>query len=128
MSSYLDYQLSIIEKGVLEAAKRIGLNLTIFDSEVMPQHYAGHQWIVFENSVVGTVINAIPPLNQTATIPWEEWFVMDGELRHHILFTEKNESSTMTWQGPMNDEDHPKPVLGKLWHVHNTEPTPYLLP
>ena len=26
MSSYLDYQQSIIEEGVLEAAKRIGLN------------------------------------------------------------------------------------------------------
>ncbi|MEK9763747.1 MAG: hypothetical protein VW729_13785 [Deltaproteobacteria bacterium] len=128
MSSYLDYQQSIIEEGVLEAAKRIGLNPTIFDSEVMFQHYAGHQWIVFENSVVGTVINAIPPLNLTATIPWEEWFVMDGELRHHILFTEKHENSTMTWEGPMDDQDHPKPVLGKLWHVHNAEPTPYLLP
>jgi len=128
MSSYLDYQQSIIEEGVLEAAKRIGLDSTIFDTEVMSQHYAGHQWVVFENSVVGTVINAIPPLNQTATIPWEEWFVMDGQLRHHILFTEKIESSTMTWQGPMDDEDHPKPVLEKLWHVHNAEPTPYLLP
>ena len=51
MSSYLDYQQSLIEEGVLEAAKRIGLNPTIFDSEVMSQHYAGHQWIVFENSV-----------------------------------------------------------------------------
>ena len=51
MSSYLDYQKSIIEEGILEAAKRIGLNPTIFDSEVMFQHYAGHQWIVFENSV-----------------------------------------------------------------------------
>ena len=128
MSSYLDYQQSIIEEGVLEAAKRIGLNPTIFDSEVMSQHYAGHQWIVFENSVVGTVINAIPLLNLTATIPWEEWFVMDGELRHHILFTVKHESSTMTWEGPIEDEDHPEPVLGRLWHVHNAEPTPYLLP
>ena len=127
MSSYLDYQQSIIEEGVLEAAKRIGLHPTIFDSEVMFQHYAGHQWIVFENSVVGTVINAIPPLHLTATIPWEEWFVMDGELRHHILFTEKHESSTMTWEGPIEDEDHPEPVLGRLWHVHNAEPTPYLL-
>ena len=43
MSSYLDYQQSIIEEGVLEAAKRIGLNPTIFDSEVMSQHYADHQ-------------------------------------------------------------------------------------
>ena len=51
MSSYLDYQQSIIDAGVLEAAKRIGLNPTIFDSELMSQHYADHQWIVFENSV-----------------------------------------------------------------------------
>ena len=51
MSSYLDYQQSIIDAGVLEAAKRIGLNPMIFDSELMSQHYAGHQWIVFENSV-----------------------------------------------------------------------------
>ena len=50
-SSYLKYQQSIIEEGVLEAAKRIGLNPTIFDSEVMSQHYTGHQWAVFENSV-----------------------------------------------------------------------------
>ena len=43
MSSYLDYQQSIIEESVLEAAKRIGLNPTIFDSEVMSQRYADHQ-------------------------------------------------------------------------------------
>ena len=51
MSSYLDYQQSIIDAGVLEAAKQIGLNPMIFDSELMSQHYADHQWIVFENSV-----------------------------------------------------------------------------
>ena len=51
MSSYLDYQQSLIEEGVLEAAKRIGLSPMIFDSELMSQHYADHQWIVFENSV-----------------------------------------------------------------------------
>ena len=43
MSSYLNYQQSIIDAGVLEVAKRIGLNPTIFDSEVMSQHYADHQ-------------------------------------------------------------------------------------
>ena len=51
MSSYPDYQQSIIDAGVLEAPKRIGLNPTIFDNEMMSQHYADHQWIVFENSV-----------------------------------------------------------------------------
>ena len=38
MSSYLDYQQSIIYAGVLEAAKQIGLNPMIFDSELMSQH------------------------------------------------------------------------------------------
>ena len=51
MSSYLNYRQSIIDAGVLEAPKRIGLNPTIFDSEMMSQHDADHQWIVFENSV-----------------------------------------------------------------------------
>lgn len=51
MSSYLDYQQSIIFAGVLEAAKQIGVNPMIFDSELMSQHYADHQWMVFENSV-----------------------------------------------------------------------------
>ena len=43
MSSYLDYQQSIIDAGVLGAAKQIGLNPMIFDSELMSQHYADHQ-------------------------------------------------------------------------------------
>ena len=51
MSSYLNYKQSIIDAGVLEAPKRIGLNPTIFDNEMMSQHYADHQWIVFENAV-----------------------------------------------------------------------------
>ena len=51
MSSYLGYQQSIIDAGVLEAAKRIGLNPMIFDSELRSQHHADHQWIVFESSV-----------------------------------------------------------------------------
>ena len=51
MSSYLNYQQFIIDAGVLEVAKRIGLNPMIFDSELMSQYYADHQWIVFENAV-----------------------------------------------------------------------------
>jgi hypothetical protein len=39
---------------------------------------------------------------------------MDGELLHHIFFTEKQGSSTMIWERPMNNEDHAKPGFGKL--------------
>ena len=43
MSSYLNCQKSIIDAGVLEVAKRIGLKPMIFDSELVSQHYADHQ-------------------------------------------------------------------------------------
>ena len=97
MSSYLDYEHFDSENNVLEAAKRVGLNAMISDSEVTSQHSADHQWIVFANSAAGTAINAISLLNETAIIPCEEWFVMNEKLRHRVLFTEKFESSTITW-------------------------------
>ena len=97
MSGYLDYEHFTSENNVLEAAKRVGLNAVISDSEVTSQHFADHQWIVFANSAAGTAINAISLLNETATIPCEEWFVMNEKLRHRALFTEKFEGSTITW-------------------------------
>ena len=97
MSSYLDYEHFNSENNVPEAAKRVGLNAMISDSEVTSQHFADHQWIVFANSAVGSAINAISLLNETAIIPCEEWFVMNGKLRHRVLFTEKFEGSMITW-------------------------------
>ena len=67
------------------------------DSEVTSQLFVYHQWIVFANSAAGTAINAISLLNETAIIPCEKWFVMNGELQHRILFAKKSEGSTITW-------------------------------
>ena len=106
MSSYLDYEQLTSENNVLEVAKRVGLNIMISDSEVTSQHFADHQQIVFANLAAGTAISAIPLLNKTATIPCEMWFFMNGELWHRILFTEKSEGSTITQQGPMDNEDY----------------------
>jgi len=34
----------------------------------------------------------------------------------------------MTWKGSLEDNDHPKQVLGILWHVYNeTNVNPYLI-
>ena len=97
MSSYLDYEHFDSENNVPEAAKRVGLNAMISDSKVTSQHFADHQWIVFANSAADKAINAISLFNEIAIIPCEEWFVMNGELRHRIFFTEKFEGSTITW-------------------------------
>ena len=97
MSSYLDYEHFTSENNNPEAANRVGLNVMISDIEVTSQHFADYQWIVFTNSAAGKVINAISLLNEIEIIPCEEWFVMNGELRHRIFFTEKFEGSTITW-------------------------------
>ena len=39
----------------------------------------------------------------------------------------KYPKSNMTWKGSLEDNEHPKQVLGILWHVYNEEDvTPYL--
>ena len=76
---------------------------------------------------VKDMLNAIPDITKTDTIPWEEWFMMENEIHHHVLFSVKHEKSTMTWQGEQDDKDHPKQVLGVLWHVYNDMSiTPFL--
>ena len=46
---------------------------------------------------------------------------MEGQIHHHVLFTSKHQNSNMTWEGHHGDKDHPKQVLGMLWHVHNDD-------
>ena len=105
--------------GILDAAKNLGIDKNEFINSKTAESYADHEWMVIDNSEVGIVINAIPDITKTDTIPWEEWFIMENEIHHHVLFSLKHEKSTMTWQGEQDDEDHPKQVLGVLWHVYN---------
>lgn len=113
--------------GILDAAKNLGIDKNEFINSKMAEFYIDHEWMVIDNSEVGIVINAVPDIAKTDTIPWEEWFMMENEIHHHVLFSVKHEKSTMTWQGEQDDTDHPKQVLGVLWHVYNDMSiTPFL--
>ena len=112
---------------ILDTAKNLGINYEIFCSTETSELYSLHEWIVIQNSQVGPVINAVPDIKIADSVPWEEWFLMDNEIHHHILFLKKYPKSTMTWEGSLDDKEHPKQVLGLLWHVYNEEDvTPYL--
>ncbi len=112
---------------VLDTAKVLGINSEIFTSPAISKLYSNHDWIVIQNSQVGPVINAVPDLSKKDSVPWEEWFLMDGNLHHHILFKKKRSKSNMTWKGSLDDKEHPKQVLGILWHVYNEKNVnPYL--
>ena len=112
---------------ILDTAKNLGINYEIFCSTETSELYSLHEWIVIQNSQVGPVINAVPDIKIADSVPWEEWFLMDNKIHHHILFLKKYPKSTMTWEGSLDDKEHPKQVLGLLWHVYNEEDvTPYL--
>ena len=112
---------------IISAAKELGMNYEIFTSSKTSEFYSDHQWSVIQNSQVGLVINAVPDIKLADSVPWEEWFLMDEKIHHHILFLKKHPKSKETWEGSLDDKEHPKQVLGVTWHLFNMEDhTPFL--
>ena len=112
---------------ILDTAKDLGIDFEIFTKPEISELYSNHEWIVMHNSQVGPVINAVPDISIADSVPWEEWFLMAGNLHHHILFKKKHQKCNMTWKGSFDDKEHPKKVLGILWHVYNEKNVnPYL--
>ena len=128
MSEFSTFLEKIKNTKILDAAKDIGIKSEIFTSTKIAELYSNHKWSVIQNSQVGKVINAVPDISKADSIPWEEWFLMDGNIHHHILFKKKYPKSNMTWEGSLDDKEHPKQVLGILWHAYNEKDlNPYLI-
>ena len=128
MSEISTFLEKIKNAKILDAAKDIGINCEIFTSTEISELYSNHKWRVIQQSQVGEVINAVPDISKADSVPWEEWFLMDGNIHHHILFKKKYPKSNMTWEGSLDDKEHPKQVLGILWHIYNEKDlNPYLI-
>ena len=113
------FEQKLQQAGVDSVAEAIELEFALFTQAGMDEAYSQHDWVVTHHPQIGPVINAVPPLDRTDSVPWEEWFRLDGDLRHHILYSVEKPESTETWQGALDDQFHPQQVLGQLWHVHN---------
>ena len=95
MPSEQEFFRKIKTSGILDAAKYLGIDKNEFINPKTAESYADHEWMVIDNSEVGIVINAVPDITKTDTIPWEEWFMMENEIHHHVLFSVKHEKSTI---------------------------------
>jgi hypothetical protein len=113
------FEQTLRQAGVDAAAQSNDLDFALFTQTGMADAYDAHEWVVTHHPQIGAVINAVPDISRTDTIPWEEWFRLDGELHHHVLYSVSKAESTETWEGPLDDQYHPPQVLGHLWHVHN---------
>lgn len=82
--------------------------------------YVEHKWQWLSNSAVKEgVLHLYPLQTKKNELIWEEWFLYDGTLRHHILSQQPLAVSDGTWSGDLLDKDHPKEVLEITWHYYN---------
>jgi len=116
--------------GVRAAAEElsIGFDEVFSDSLADPAAYADHRWVVMSHSrATGPVIHAVPPMDKAEEIPWEEWYRLDGQLHHTVLFLGQRAETTGEFVGDAEDLDHPRAVLGRRWFLQNAlTPRPYL--
>ena len=78
---------------ILDTAKDLGINYEIFCTTETLELYSWHEWIVLQNSQVGPVINAVPDIKIADSVPWEEWFLMDDKIHHHILLLKNTQKA-----------------------------------
>lgn len=116
------------KENVAAFLKSIGIDFTAAFSD--PLHnctlehnpYQNHIWQVMANSQIPQgVLHVYPIQIGAAPIIWEEWFLLNGEIRHHILSNAPLENEDGIWQPEATDTDHPPVVLNTKWHYRNSK-------
>lgn len=84
--------------------------------------YANSIWQIIPHSLIPQgVLHCYPKEVTTENVIWEEWFLMDNEIHHHILSNQTFDSAQGIWTPEPNDTDHPIQVLGRSWHYENSK-------
>ena len=108
--------------------KSIGIDFTsafldpLHSSTEEHNPYQNHIWQVMANSQIPEGVLHVYPIKIGSTpIIWEEWFLLNGEIRHHILSNAPLANEDGIWQPEANDTDHPKVVINTKWHYRNSK-------
>ncbi len=84
--------------------------------------YANSIWQIIPHSLIPQgVLHCFPKVVTAEKVIWEEWFLMDGEIHHHILSNHPFDSAQGIWTPEPIDTDHPIEVLGLSWHYKNSK-------
>lgn len=87
-------------------------------SSVTQNPFDGFKFSWLPHSMVKDGLLHLHPIEvSNDQVTWEEWFVAEGVLHHHILWNYTYRETTDSWLG--NDEDHPKTICDVLWHYFN---------
>ena len=121
------------KQGIDEALEHIGFHIeTIFCglTQETSDLYCQYEWSALDCSVPGIkngyVIHAFPSKELVADAPWEEWFYLDGEPHHHVLFLQKKACCENSVEMPLTDVDHPVSARGLRWYYYaDNDARPY---
>ena len=124
------WQSSIKERwdliGVPQFLKIIGIDFeedflaALNNSNLTGNPYLENNWDILPNSQIKDgVLHCYPKMVEDRRVIWEEWFVMNGEIRHHILSNHAFDGEQGVWTPEPGDTDHPKEVLKSSWHYQN---------
>ncbi len=98
------------------------------DREKATWKYGNHEWLVKTVPKFNTIINAVPPDEKIGEHPWEEWYVLDEKIHHHVLYLEEPARYDEIYDAPDFDDIHPPRTLGKKWFViEDPDMSPVLL-
>ena len=94
----------------------------ISNSNLSADPYANSIWKIVPHSLVSQgVLHCYPKVVSSEKVIWEEWFLMDNEIHHHILSNQPFDSAQGIWTPEPDDADHPIEVLGRSWHYENSK-------
>ena len=84
--------------------------------------YLNSIWQIIPHSLIPQgVLHCYPKEITSQKVIWEEWFLMDNEIHHHILSNHPFDSAQGIWTPEPNDTDHPIEVLGRSWNYENSK-------
>ena len=119
------FEKTLRKSGVINFAEKIGIDyreVYLKDIDKIKNPYKDYKWMVRSHSLNGLfggeVIHAIPPASKIDEMPWEEWFMLDDELYHHVLYSKENNECDKTVVIENGDKDHPKEVTGGTWYYY----------
>ena len=94
----------------------LSINELFLSDNIQINPYSEHNWELRKNDEI-TVVNAIPDSDKQNRLFWEEWYIYQNEVHHHILTLWKPRSYDEIFECPESDDIHPELSFGKRWYV-----------
>lgn len=122
--TYEQFKQKLIVAGVDLACEKMGYDFqSLFLDRCVNGEipYGDYYWCVYTTTTDPRVqpniyIHAIPQPDAPRELPWEEWFVMEGQFHHHVCYKEKMPPTENVVHISIDDNDHPLYTMDKVWH------------